>query len=309
MRQYLYLHVGAHKTGSTSLQYALGKNADRLRQSGFLFPSASRIHYAHRRLAFGLRNKQDPLVGDIPDPDQEVQSIIREIEESSPCTTIVSCEGFFALDKKSIRFLSDRFRSFDTKVVLYIRRQDNMLLSIYNQKIKKRKKEFSKRFPEVLSDPKKYVDDYRGIIERWSSIFGPENVIVRCYELAGDVVADFQNVVGIPIVLVDPSTPIRRNTSVSVNGIRAFGWLKPLIRNEAHRKWVLKLLKKLPLGNDVSRLLTDSDRRRILEHFRQDNAYIFRKYLNSDNLYDPDLAAAGPGEAAEAGLASSARTG
>lgn len=289
----LYLHVGAHKTGSTSLQHALGTNDDRLRQHGILFPKAARVHYAHRRLVFGLRGKGHPVVGDAPDPKQELDAILAEIEASGASKVIVTCESMFGLDKKSIRFLAEGFKNFDTKVVVYIRRQDNMLLSIYNQRVKTARNQFHVSFEDVLKDPRRYVDDYRRNLDRWAAVFGEENINARCYETAGDVVADFQRVVGIPFPLIHPNTPMQRNTSVSVDGIRAMSWIKWLIRDQQMRKRVFRLLKKLPLRNDLTAIIGDGDRRRILELFKADNDYVFRKYLNSENLYDPQLFAKG----------------
>jgi hypothetical protein len=289
MRRSLYLHIGAHKTGSTSIQHALGTNDDRLRQHGILFPKAARVHFAHRRIVFGLRGKGHPLVGDAPDPKQELDAIVAEVEASGAATVIVTCESMFGLDKASIRFLSEGFKDFDTKVLVYIRRQDNMLLSIYNQRVKTARNQFHVSFEDVLKNPRRYVDDYRRNLDRWSAVFGQENLTVRCYETAGDVVSDFQRLVGIPFPLIHPNTPIQRNTSVSIDGVRAMSWIKWLIRDRDMRKRIFRLLKKLPLRNDVTAIMDDDDRRRILELFKADNDYVFRTYLNSDNLYDPQL--------------------
>lgn len=289
MTRSLILHIGAHKTGSTSIQYALGTNGERLRQHAILFPTAARINRSHRRIVFGLRKRPDPVAGDVPDPEREVEAVLREIAEIGPAKVIVSCEAMFGLDRRSIRFIRDRFKAFDTQVIVYIRRQDNMLLSIYNQRIKTTRNQFHVSFKNVLGDPRRYVDDYRLYFDRWSAIFGKENIIARCYEQVGDVVTDFQGLVGIPFPLIDADAPIERNTSVSIDGIRAMRLLKPLLRDNRRRKRVLRLLRKLPLRNDVSSLMTDDDRRRILEMFKEDNEYVFRKYLNSDNLYDPAL--------------------
>jgi hypothetical protein len=289
MPKTVYLHIGAHKTGSTSLQHALGRNEDRLSEHGFLFPKASRIHFAHRRIVFALRGKGHHAVGDAPDPGQEMDAILAEIEASGASKVVLSCEGLFGLDRKSVRFLRDRLGKFDPKIVVYIRRQDNLLLSLYNQWVKTARNQFYISFEDVLRDPRRYVDDYRRYLDRWSSAFGRDNVLVRCYEQAGDVVADFQRLVGIPCDLVDPAAPVQRNVSLTVGGLRVMRWLKPLIGNETMRKLIVRLLKKLPLRNDVASVISDDDRRRILEHFKADNDYVFRTYLNCDNLYDPQL--------------------
>ncbi|QFT83272.1 hypothetical protein FIU89_21805 (plasmid) [Roseovarius sp. THAF27] len=42
----LYLHIGLHKTGSTSLQSALFENLDLLKARGYLLPEAGRRHRA-----------------------------------------------------------------------------------------------------------------------------------------------------------------------------------------------------------------------------------------------------------------------
>src|SRR5699024_12805516 len=57
----VYLHIGAHKTGTTALQYFLWNNRKRLRKEGYLYPKLGLGGYSHGVLANVIKpNNRDP---------------------------------------------------------------------------------------------------------------------------------------------------------------------------------------------------------------------------------------------------------
>lgn len=289
----IYFHIGAHKTGTTSVQRALSDNAERLRERGFLFPSPGPGYYAHHRLMYGLRRRRDQKTGDIPDPQSEITRIRTEASADSGSAVIISSEGLFSLDHRSIRYLYDQFDGFERRVIAYVRRQDNMIVSTYNQRIKSHKNRFNRDFSRLLENPRAMVSDidYRGHLDRWSSVFGRDHVVVRCYEAAQDVVADFQTMVGIPIPLSSPDQPVRLNPSLGPVAIRLIRWAKSKTDNKSRLKMLRKVLKLFPARGSMEGIMSVAERRRILELFRSDNEYVFATYMNSPNLYDPSVIA------------------
>ena len=53
-RKLLLLHVGTHKTATTSLQAALVASSGELASDGTLYPETGRIHFGHHNIAWGL---------------------------------------------------------------------------------------------------------------------------------------------------------------------------------------------------------------------------------------------------------------
>ncbi|WP_428311551.1 hypothetical protein [Hydrocarboniphaga sp.] len=93
----LYLHVGMHKAGSTSIQRALNKDRKSLIQQGLYFPLTATDHNtrAHQNIAWELNrhNRFVPENGSLDD-------LHKELQRKQPQNVIISSEGFTSLDNK-----------------------------------------------------------------------------------------------------------------------------------------------------------------------------------------------------------------
>jgi len=88
-RRTVFLHIGTHKTGTTSIQHFLTQNADELRRARILIPSAGRYLHGHHHIAWELRN-DDRLEGHTG----HVQRLFDELRASDLETAVVSSEDF-----------------------------------------------------------------------------------------------------------------------------------------------------------------------------------------------------------------------
>ena len=93
---------------------------------------------------------------------------------------------------------------FDPKIVMYVRRQDDIIMASYNQHIKSglQKRQLIDIYQEMIS---KF--DYEALLLPWENAVGRENIIVRPYEHAqffdGDLRKDFlKSVLGIETVTI-----------------------------------------------------------------------------------------------------------
>jgi hypothetical protein len=184
----VFLHIGTHKTGTTSLQFFLHKNRKHLIKLGYLYPTQSQ---AHQNLAFTLMD--DPRANYQKDTWEEV---INEIESKNTNKIIISSEAFLESGKQEfIEQVAAKLEKYQTKIIIYLKRQDKKIESNYNQNLKT---------GVFIGSPEQYVEktgmpNYLRIINNWNQCFGKENIIVRPLEKQQipNIYTDFLKTVGI----------------------------------------------------------------------------------------------------------------
>ncbi|MFD2858417.1 hypothetical protein ACFSZS_31685 [Seohaeicola zhoushanensis] len=128
----LHIHIGSHKTATTTLQNTFAVSSDLLEHAGVLYPATGRKFQAHHPLAWQLRDTAQSGtsledLGDWP-------ATLQEIDASSASQVIISSEDFEWLqDLSRLELLKDRY---DVRVLFYIRSPERYLESYYNQLVK-----------------------------------------------------------------------------------------------------------------------------------------------------------------------------
>ena len=195
MKKKLILHVGTHKTGSTSLQHFLLLNKDYLLSQGIFYPTTKYHPVGQQRLAYAFNEQVSPHLSGI---DSEVKDVFDEFNRVVNNTLfshmIISSENFApGGDVSVIAKIKEFFFDYDVDVLIYLRRQDKYLQSIYRECVKL-PNSFSGRFDEFKSP---HSLNYYEIINSWQSVFGINNVIVKSYDYAvrvdGGIVQSFSN--------------------------------------------------------------------------------------------------------------------
>lgn len=148
----LILHIGQHKTGTTSLQHQLAKHRPYLRSVGAIFPELPRWKYAHHALFphfFGLE-RCDPYVfrrlGDSPSrviaaSRAAWERVKKMVIKEDPLSVILSSETFFraGIEEEMGRFASILREVFDEiEVVCYIRNPAELLVSLLSTQVQVR---------------------------------------------------------------------------------------------------------------------------------------------------------------------------
>lgn len=194
----LILHIGTHKTGTSSLQKFLQINDRVLAENGFYYasrPNAKNSNYLAQLIASKQLKKAQTFL------DYNVQRAKR----SGAHTVIVSAESFYAMTKFFHQLVgkecSDYWeteleliellhmslpRDVQSKVVVVFRRQDRFLESIYGQLVKSRSvalsiDEFRLFMAETL--------DYQRHLEVWNSVF--RDCLACSYEAMSGNINDY----------------------------------------------------------------------------------------------------------------------
>lgn len=193
MKKKLLLHVGHHKTGSTSLQLAL-RSAD---DSGKL--AKHKFHYC--RAGRGKTMANHLLAKLVSDPQINVGDKGGWLEAAAEAASaeaeviIISSEAFEGRSPQRVRkVLLEYFGEYDISIVQYVRPHLSRLLSSYTQKVKTGQIHMSfEKF--VVFSMKREMFVYIPRLEEWSDCFPEAELIIRPfireYLHAGDVVQDF----------------------------------------------------------------------------------------------------------------------
>lgn len=235
----IYLHIGLHKTGTTSIQYFLNRNADILASAGinvmkkFIAP-----RYGHHNIAWGLQSNHPRFSTQLP----TFEDVVKFIEASKDNAFLLSSEEFSKLDDRGIDTIRKGLDKCKVIIIIYIRNQADWLSSMYTEAAKK----------TILPNLEEYVKhkiakewnilNYYRLYNRWSSIFGSDCVIVRIYENQKNVVQGFFDTLDItidPRLFEFPKYNTSLNTRFTLANQYVIKWFNRLYPNENYREHLL----------------------------------------------------------------------
>ncbi len=228
------MHIGTGKTGTSSLQSFLARNRTRLAESGWLYPrSLGRT----RHVRFGLWTRSDddlaaaflerrPGTGRFGDPAElrrEVPArLLAEVRRAALTRVLISDEALYAAPTPALerlRQLTDEHAS-EVRVICYLRRQDDLLVSHYQQVVKVRAtRTLAERVAERDLSP---TYDYYARLRTWLDVVEPDELVIRRFEPTrfrlGSLYDDFVDAAGLGIPTTD--RPEReRNESLDAEAV------------------------------------------------------------------------------------------
>ncbi len=235
------IHIGAEKTGTTSIQAFCTANRALLARQGILYPAClgSANHMALAAYALDDDKIDDVRLalgvsapGDIACFRKRlVASLAGEIRDAGEVTTLL-----FSAEHLQSRLVEEeevaRLKSLvgaladDMRIVVYLRRQDRVAVSHYSTRLKAGDEPVGPIFPPLPpGDALPDYFDYDRMLRRYEAVFGAGNVSVQILEptrlLGGDLLCDFRFRCGIASSpeFVEPE---RQNLSLSVLGMRFY---------------------------------------------------------------------------------------
>ncbi|WP_421861332.1 hypothetical protein [Parvibaculum sp.] len=295
MGRKLFIHIGPPKTGTSSLQWFLRAQRDRLLEEGIFYPEDDAHNWqSQRRLGFALRRKADPKNGDIPDLKVTLDDLHHQIENTDAHTIVLSSEEFFAMRPEAVHRLLDAFASFDIQIVFYPRRQDDAYISSFTQRVKVARRQFTEPIHSFLDEPHRMsrgLDFYRrGRV--WAKNLGKDRIAARLFDGMEDIRSDFMAMLGngALIQLAQDTAPEKSNKSPTLEAIEHIRVYKSLVKDPSLYGPASKaLIEHFSSGQRPGNFLATDDRRRILEFFRLSNESFFEEFLGMENRFDPDL--------------------
>jgi hypothetical protein len=268
----LILHIGAPKTGTTALQSFLHSNEAVLREKGLNYMQAARTHIAHNPLPQAVpAGNEAPLI----------KAIIDEYQAAPDQTHIISSEIMFRVlvAQKLQDTLPDVLRE-NTKVICYLRRQDDHAEVMYKQRVKNGWLGDADRASYLNSIINRL--NYSPLLGAYANIFGPQNILVRPFErnnlLNGDVIDDFLALIGHNDLATLPRTEDAMNSSLSAELSEMIGAIAGMDGVNT-RELIRALLSRDPEGIIQKRDVFDAKTRAWLVHkFAADNEIVRQTY-------------------------------
>jgi hypothetical protein len=203
----LVIHVGMHKTGSTTLQTTLFENAIRLRKEKVFFPEDTACNHGRVMGAIFMdylieRPLQKAKILHSFKGNREVKTRkfksyweikFDEFHKSDCDTFIISSETFFRLSRPGIEeFKSFLSRTFDSiEVIAYIRNPQEFIDSMFSQMIKMG----VNTIDELYQFQYFYLKDILAALKNYIDVFGKRNVHIRAFSRErlynNDIIDDF----------------------------------------------------------------------------------------------------------------------
>jgi hypothetical protein len=275
MNKKIYIHIGTHKTGTSAIQDFLLLNRKTLARRGVLYPQKSRRDYV------------DSQEGEYIVPEKKYRNYAALVHlcRRKDKNVILSSETFSLITNVSA--MKAALGDANAVIICYLRRQDNVLQSLYNQSVKgggyyKDIGDFV--FPHPL--------DYFELLGRWAAVFGKENIVVRPYEKQqfkdNDLISDFLSIVGLELTVDFARLAKNANPRLPLEALEYMRLLNSLLRDKKMSKAIKKRLIPYCLERFKDStaslyfeqsLFTPAQKRAILERYAPSNQRVAREYL------------------------------
>lgn len=317
----LLIHIGMPKTGTTALQNFMLNNNDKLEKYGWCYPILSGNSNMDDLERWELKTvgngykMYDALIEshNVSEWDKGMNILLKFLKNRN---VILSTEYIY--EHGTEEFIENVKNSHgNIKVVVYLRRQDRVIESRYNQYIKSGVE--CERFQKFLDS--EYIPDglldFLLKLDSISRVIGKENLIVRVYEkqqlIGNDIITDFLSVLGVPLSSKDLEwkkserindslegnyLEINRlmNSVRSVDGIlesvnRAWSWSDWYVANDI-RNVCMKFSSALTQNGEKRGFFSLDERKNFLEKFAAGNEQVARKYLYREDgilFYDKQM--------------------
>jgi len=294
MKNTLYLHIGNHKTGTTSIQKILANNSEFLAKHDISFFSENTrdkyVKHGNTNDWISIEPKQ--LQNGIGGFVKNVDELASKLVDLPHDTVIISAEAFsWIFEKQPIQILHDALsKHFEQiKIIVYLRRQDEQVISHHQQGSKGPDR------PEASfygNDPRAiplniahhhYYMNYYERISLWADIFGDANLIVKIFDKNQlkdhDVVSDFFSILN----LSKPEQTLEKlNESNGFERTKVGHLLNNHIENKKLHDHLISYL-----GNEGKMLPSKIQAQEYYKHYYESNKKLEKRFnVSFDETFD-----------------------
>jgi hypothetical protein len=232
----LHLHIGRHKTGTSSIQASLAAYRDLLLSRGILYPASLPVNQSGFFQIAYLPNPQElPFHRSLGhsrlklkrQAKRRLLTFADELKAFDGNDVILSAEDACVFPLKAISNIKDSLDELVSpsrySIIFYTRHPISRALSGIQQNVKGNRL--------TLEDARKFHlggggKRYAEIIQNYATVFGAKALSIRSFEDAllrsGDIVTDFFSMASIDL---DGITPLRQNESIAAEIVYFLSWL------------------------------------------------------------------------------------
>ena len=286
----LYLHIGNHRTATSSIQAFMGANAELLRTKGLLYPYGTERHLQLMNSIFSRKKDVSTVAKDLTrranNKKYNVHSIALSDEDIAT--------------HRDLSLLAEFKEYFDVKIIFCLRRQDLWLESWYFQNVKW---QWKPKFCHLtiaeffVHRAEFFWADYKTYISQLETLFGRENILLYPFErgqMPKGPIHSFTQLLGIEID--DSFTyPPSRNASLTPL-VSEFMRCLPLDQAPTEYRAIFdracravdKQVRAADPESKGSLILNHDQRSQILQEHKPGNAWVAQRYFDREDLFfDP----------------------
>lgn len=316
------IHIGLHKTGTTTIQHFLAANRPALDEQGFHFASGCRYYTDqngnkrqsgedanHAMIAWLLAEpgtlshmlplyQIDAALDNAEFRKRELREFRKQIESLPEHihTLIFSAEVFSTSDSARIAALHDFFTSIfsECRIAVYLRDQTALIPSFITTA--QRWGATNDSYNEDDWDGQLSWLNYEKLLRDWESVFGRENICARIFDraelLANDLIADFASACGFAHENMERIE--NRNVSLSPE-VNEFLWRfnrHTLLSDETVdplRDDIVEVLETCFPPTPHRHVLSRENAKKIIERYQVPNDWVAGNYFNRERLFEYDM--------------------
>ena len=302
----VYFHIGTEKTGTTSLQECFFLNKEILLEKYRIFYPSTPGEKNHTDLPLYAYEEK---LGDLPlrkgvQTEDEIKAFKKKFEadflrEIRPYVEtgyniLLSSEHLSSRGGRTVepkQHLVNLFiqQGMKVKVIIYLRPQEEFLLSTYSTRIKSGGTD---EFNPLAYKKNRY--DYLGILDNWAKVVGEESINVGIFQktrLKHSLYHDFFSRLGISIKEDLKIPEKQQNKSLGIaqlEFLKAFNAMVPEYKDGKRNPLRGNVIEDLELlSEDASFMLSPELVKEIRTYFKKPNSVILKKYLHKEKaLFD-----------------------
>ena len=273
----IFLHIGTHKTGTSSIQRTLKTVNTTLNSLDYQWVEES--YWLYKRFT--------------PEAIDDVVSYIDSLSFVPQQNLIFSSEGYtagllsdMAIVRQRAEILATILSDFNVKVVLYLRRQDQFIESMYSQAIHEG---HSYTFDEYFSEVCDFRNlDWQILIDIFAGQFGKDNLIVRPYDrnlfYQNDIVPDFFSSIGLKDRIPAASFSKSMNRSYSSQGLKIARYMNSILPDIEEKEKLRAMMQGMGAKDVFEKhaYFAPDTRRQLMDTFNASNESISKQYFNQD---------------------------
>jgi len=305
----LYMHIGTPKTGTTAIQYFLRENNNLLKKKNFLVYTAQDdnvwLNLRFMTAYLDIFGKLELMIrGYLPKKHSKQKKTLNnwykkfhaDIKQST-CENILLSEEmlWWAVcgKEKMLELLNDLRDDFKIKIIVYLRRQDYYIMSMYQQALKAGRCQGMKcsEWIESPDNPQKSSYSYYDEHLKWLvDTVGKENMIIRIYEKeqleSQSIFSDFMSTIGLE--LSDEFVIPEKNINEGLSPFAA-EMARNFSSGNTEKANFMRFILNYNSGEFFNKLgqqhdfMSPADRCKLLSEFENGNKYIARELLGRED--------------------------
>ena len=283
----LYLHIGTPKTGTSAIQHFLLKNSNVLKEHGYCFPELP-CHYTYAR-----NNRNGYFLTAHSGYKKGFQQIASyfEVFDNIILTEETLWRHLYVHPQIATDLMAHaKEHGYQIQVIVYLRCQDEFIVSLWKENVKHRKHAltltFQERLPQVLEN-ESFILEYASRLDELAAVFGRDRLTVRRYEKNswknGLIIDDFLACIGLEHTADFQDLETFKNPSLSENTVE----IKRIINKETsfsqeENKYLYHFLREISADSTAAypcSMLSASEAEELLHRFDDENARVAKEYI------------------------------